>query len=180
MESCPGSLMHSLEKLRLEEKYTDVSVLVEGRTSKCHCNVLAAASAYFDCMLGGNFKESRVEELHLHDIDPELFEKVLQNIYGGELIINKVNAFDLLRISEFLSVQTIRDSSMKFILNNIYLFENVIEMFLWVRALNILPLIEPLLKFISYNFIRLSGITKFLEMPFDDLRVVLTSKYHGK
>ena len=69
-----------------------MSVFVGGRTFKCHSNVLAAASTYFDCMFGGNFKESRLKELHLHDIDPELFEKVLQNIYGGELIIKEVNA----------------------------------------------------------------------------------------
>nr|XP_060616622.1 zinc finger and BTB domain-containing protein 9 [Anolis sagrei ordinatus] len=75
-------LLESLNKHRLEGKFCDLAVHVQGRVFRAHKSVLAAASPYFH------------DKLLLHDtdclvlpavIEPEAFENLLQLIYSGRL-----------------------------------------------------------------------------------------------
>ncbi|XP_042311217.1 zinc finger and BTB domain-containing protein 9 [Sceloporus undulatus] len=75
-------LLESLNKHRLEGKFCDLSVHVQGRVFRAHKSVLAAASPYFH------------DKLLLRDtdclvlpgvIEPQAFENLLQLIYSGRL-----------------------------------------------------------------------------------------------
>uniref|UniRef100_A0A674IXW7 Zinc finger and BTB domain containing 9 n=1 Tax=Terrapene triunguis TaxID=2587831 RepID=A0A674IXW7_9SAUR len=75
-------LLESLNKHRLEGKFCDISIHVQGRVFQAHKSVLAASSPYFH------------DKLLLNDtncivlpsvIEPEAFENLLQLIYSGRL-----------------------------------------------------------------------------------------------
>ncbi|XP_053152906.1 zinc finger and BTB domain-containing protein 9 [Hemicordylus capensis] len=75
-------LLDSLNKHRLEGKFCDISIHVQGRVFQAHKSVLAASSPYFH------------DKLLLNDtncivlpsvIEPDAFENLLQLIYSGRL-----------------------------------------------------------------------------------------------
>ncbi|XP_028576696.2 zinc finger and BTB domain-containing protein 9 isoform X2 [Podarcis muralis] len=75
-------LLESLNKHRLEGKFCDIAIHVQGRVFQAHKSVLAASSPYFH------------DKLLLHDtncivlpgvIEPDAFENLLQLIYSGRL-----------------------------------------------------------------------------------------------
>ncbi|KFZ64748.1 Zinc finger and BTB domain-containing protein 9, partial [Antrostomus carolinensis] len=79
-----AALLESLNRLRLEGKFCDVSVHVGGRVFPAHKSVLAAASPFFHDKLllqdGGRL-------LLPSAIDPDAFEGLLHLIYSGRLTL---------------------------------------------------------------------------------------------
>ncbi|KAL1771528.1 zinc finger protein and BTB domain-containing protein 9 [Sigmodon hispidus] len=77
-----SSLLESLNRHRLEGKFCDVSVLVQGRELRAHKAVLAAASPYFhDKLLLGDAPRLTLPNV----IEADAFEGLLQLIYSGRL-----------------------------------------------------------------------------------------------
>ncbi|XP_053457128.1 zinc finger and BTB domain-containing protein 9 [Nycticebus coucang] len=77
-----SSLLESLNRHRLEGKFCDVSLLVQGRELRAHKAVLAAASPYFhDKLLLGDAPRLTLPSV----IEADAFEGLLQLIYSGRL-----------------------------------------------------------------------------------------------
>lgn len=77
-----SSLLESLNRHRLEGKFCDVSLLVQGREIRAHKAVLAAASPYFhDKLLLGDAPRLTLPSV----IEADAFEGLLQLIYSGRL-----------------------------------------------------------------------------------------------
>lgn len=77
-----SSLLESLNRHRLEGKFCDVSLLVQGRELRAHKAVLAAASPYFhDKLLLGDAPRLTLPNV----IEADAFEGLLQLIYSGSL-----------------------------------------------------------------------------------------------
>ncbi|XP_069097944.1 zinc finger and BTB domain-containing protein 9 [Pleurodeles waltl] len=78
-------LLESLNRHRLEGKFCDISVHVQGRVFQAHKTVLAASSPYFHDKLLLNDTSCLVLP---SAIEPEAFENLLQLIYSGRLRLN--------------------------------------------------------------------------------------------
>uniref|UniRef100_G1U4S0 Zinc finger and BTB domain containing 9 n=1 Tax=Oryctolagus cuniculus TaxID=9986 RepID=G1U4S0_RABIT len=77
-----SALLESLNRHRLEGKFCDVSLLVQGRELRAHKAVLAAASPYFhDKLLLGDAPRLTLPSV----IEADAFEGLLQLIYSGHL-----------------------------------------------------------------------------------------------
>ncbi|XP_075411589.1 zinc finger and BTB domain-containing protein 9 isoform X2 [Tenrec ecaudatus] len=77
-----SSVLETLNRHRLEGKFCDVSLLVQGRELKAHKAVLAAASPYFhDKLLLGDAPRLTLPSV----IEADAFEGLLQLIYSGRL-----------------------------------------------------------------------------------------------
>ncbi|XP_004479841.1 zinc finger and BTB domain-containing protein 9 [Dasypus novemcinctus] len=77
-----SSLLESLNRHRLEGKFCDVSLMVQGRELRAHKAVLAAASPYFhDKLLLGDAPRLTLPSV----IEADAFEGLLQLIYSGRL-----------------------------------------------------------------------------------------------
>lgn len=68
-----------------ESKYSDFIFIVKGKSFKVHKNILAAASPVFDKLFSAELKESRSNECDVNNIQPFIFECLLNFIYSGEL-----------------------------------------------------------------------------------------------
>uniref|UniRef100_A0A8C5LC62 Zinc finger and BTB domain containing 9 n=1 Tax=Jaculus jaculus TaxID=51337 RepID=A0A8C5LC62_JACJA len=79
-----SSLLETLNRHRLEGKFCDVSLLVQGRELRAHKAVLAAASPYFhDKLLLGDTPRLTLPSV----IEADAFEGLLQLIYSGRLLL---------------------------------------------------------------------------------------------
>ncbi|XP_051852361.1 zinc finger and BTB domain-containing protein 9 [Antechinus flavipes] len=77
-----SSLLEALNRHRLEGKFCDVSLQVQGRELRAHKAVLAAASPYFhDKLLLGDAPKLTLPNV----IEADAFEGLLQLIYSGRL-----------------------------------------------------------------------------------------------
>ncbi|XP_072497869.1 zinc finger and BTB domain-containing protein 9 [Notamacropus eugenii] len=77
-----SSLLEALNRHRLEGKFCDVSLQVQGRELRAHKAVLAAASPYFhDKLLLGDAPRLTLPNV----IEADAFEGLLQLIYSGRL-----------------------------------------------------------------------------------------------
>jgi hypothetical protein len=77
-------LMNHLDLLG-DETFADFKFIVGDREFKVHRNILAAASPVFQKMFTSDMEEARSKVCTVENILPEIFEALLQFIYGGKL-----------------------------------------------------------------------------------------------
>jgi BTB/POZ domain len=76
--------MNNIEMLK-NPKFSDFKFIVKGKEFKVHRAVLANASPVFDKLFTADMKESRSNQCIVKDIEPEIFQHLLQFVYGGKL-----------------------------------------------------------------------------------------------
>ncbi|XP_072105793.1 kelch-like protein 11 [Mobula birostris] len=116
------SKSHCLELSRRQNEqrkrglFCDLTLSVGGREFRAHRSVLAAATEYFEPLLGGNFEESRSERVEMRNWstqpgpDPDTVEAVIQYMYTGAIrvctgtvheVLELADRFLLLQLKEF-------------------------------------------------------------------------------
>ena len=80
------------EKLFLDEEFSDVKIICEGKTFHCHKNVLSCQSSVFKRMLNdSDMVEAKLGEIKITDIFSFTMEKLLFFIYHDDLDENKIS-----------------------------------------------------------------------------------------
>ncbi|XP_017059580.1 uncharacterized protein LOC108100293 isoform X2 [Drosophila ficusphila] len=100
-------LRDSLAELGLSNRHSDCSFVIEleGGKSKsfpCHKLIFSCASDVFDRMLYGEYNESTSGMVKLSDVDPNIFEKFRDYVYGYDC--EKLPKYDfdtIIRLCEF-------------------------------------------------------------------------------
>jgi hypothetical protein len=110
-------------KMLEDEKYSDFTCIVQGifgkRKFKVHKNILAASSPVFDRMFSSQMTESRTNEVKISKTEPEVFEHLLQFIYGGKLPENLADvAIDLFKAAHYYQIERLKDICCVNILEN--------------------------------------------------------------
>ena len=66
------------------KRHTDVTFLAQGTRVPAHRIILASQSEYFDCLLFGEMREAREDEIQLSDVENvEAFQLLMQYAYSG-------------------------------------------------------------------------------------------------
>ena len=116
-------MMKRLDIQRTNEQFCDVILEVgsgdDQARLKAHRIVLCAASPFFYNALNSDMKEKKEGVIRLEETSKAAMEEVLKYLYTGHVDINEHNAFDLLEIADFLIVQSLKELSSKFILQNL-------------------------------------------------------------
>ena len=73
--------MKRMQRLRQADQYTDVTLQSSDVDIRCHRNVLAAASDYFNAMFRCGFEESESAS----DIESDVLSTTIDYIYTGEV-----------------------------------------------------------------------------------------------
>ena len=80
------------EKLFLDEEFSDVRIICEGKTFHCHKNVLSCQSSVFKTMLNdSDMVEAKLGEIKINDIFSFTMENLLFFIYHDDLDENKIS-----------------------------------------------------------------------------------------
>ncbi|XP_018426735.1 PREDICTED: kelch-like protein 35 [Nanorana parkeri] len=117
---CVGScyaneILQSLNISRKNGVFTDLTLQVEGQHFPCHRVVLCAKSAYFQAMFTSNLKESHLGTVNLPDVSAPYTALVLDFMYEGRIPIEEENVQEILRISDFLDISSLRNLCVKFL-----------------------------------------------------------------
>ncbi|GCB71118.1 hypothetical protein scyTo_0005845 [Scyliorhinus torazame] len=106
------SKTHCLELSRRQNEqrkrglFCDLTLSVGGREFRAHRSVLAAATEYFEPLLGGNFEESRSERVEMRKWstepgpDPDTVEAVIQYMYTGNIQVSTGTVHEVLELAD--------------------------------------------------------------------------------
>ena len=112
-------MMKRLDIQRRNEQFCDVILEVgsgdDQARLKAHRIVLCAASPFFYNALNSDMKEKKEGVIRLEETSKAVMEEVLEYLYTGHVDINEHNAFDLLQISDFLVIPSLKELSSKVI-----------------------------------------------------------------
>ncbi|XP_065204308.1 speckle-type POZ protein B-like [Planococcus citri] len=90
------SLSRDLERIHIEEDFSDVTISVKNKNYPVHKAILAARSSVFRAMFKSNMRESQKNHITVTDIDQDVFQEMLHYIYTGKTKNLEVLAFELL------------------------------------------------------------------------------------
>lgn len=86
-----NTVLEDIQNLCHAGKYSDVTLVIDGRKFPVHKVILAARSQYFEALLFGDLMESSQTEIELKEVKVEPFKKLLQFIYTGCLSLAILN-----------------------------------------------------------------------------------------
>ncbi|XP_044584480.1 speckle-type POZ protein B-like [Cotesia glomerata] len=93
-------LSDDFRDLLVAKKKCDVKIQVGGKIFDAHKLVLTTRSCVFDAMFSHDMKENKKNEITIPDVDPDVFEKVLDYIYTDKVDDLKTFAEELLEVSD--------------------------------------------------------------------------------
>lgn len=78
----------SYKDLLVSGLFSDLTFCVGGKEFKVHKGILASRCEYFKVMFTGNLVESVQDKIDITDVEPDVFEAILQFVYSGQLPID--------------------------------------------------------------------------------------------
>lgn len=171
METEPVVYLDIFSRIRTlyeEQRFTDITIMVENQSFPCHRIILSAASRYFDAMFSSNMKESEMDEIYLHDIKANTFKDVLAFVYCNKDIITQETAEDIIRTASMLQIDSLQKQCERFMAGNINI-ENCVGLWALARHLNYQKLKEKSYPCILSNFVEVCENEEFLLLEKNDL-----------
>ena len=122
-ESYCHGIMQAMNRLRLEGKLCDISLVVKDKTIDAHRCILVAGSDYFKSRFIGPFKADIMPQVDLSAITDDIaaVELMLNFLYTGEVTIDVKNVEPILKVSSFFMITELRDLCTHFMEKNIAL-----------------------------------------------------------
>ncbi len=127
---------------------SDIEFNVQGRIFKAHKTILIGMSDYFYSLMIKHYPDQNI--FQIDDIEPDLFEDLLNLIYGIDVKINGLETLELIKLVQFFGIKGINiDEIVKDVTPN-----KEVESNLYIRLLSeIYPYSVPneLIQFIQLN-----------------------------
>ncbi|XP_066559811.1 kelch-like protein 3 [Amia ocellicauda] len=150
-----------LKQLLDAEQLCDVTLVVEGRRFMCHRALLAAVSPYFRAMFTSPLVESRLTEIRLEEVTPQVMETVIRFVYSGEAGLSLDTAEDLFVAANRLQVLPLQDLCSRFLFEHLSV-ENCLGMYSLARSHHDPLLLRASLRLVAQHFPRVSRQRDFL------------------
>lgn len=153
----------------------DVSIVVKDIQYPAHRNILAAFSSYFHAMFVGEMLERNMEEVHIHDVSPPIFEKLLKFIYTGDIEITIDTCQGIFAAADMLQLTDVVDSCCTFLRNQLEP-SNVIGIYLFAENFCRSDLTTACETYICQHFTQVIEEDEFLSVPKNFLQLLLKSE----
>ena len=125
----PG-VLKTLNNLRSNKEFYDVTLTVGDSQIYSHKNILIAGSDYFKTMFLGPYKEANMAEIDLSatSSDSETLESIVNFLYTGEIEINFESFGPVMKLASALLVSELNEICMEFFLKNLK-FETYLDFY---------------------------------------------------
>ena len=171
-------MMKRLDIQRKNEQFCDVVLEVcDGEDQarfNAHRVVLCAASPFFYSALNNDMKESKEGLIRLEDMSKVAIEELLDYLYTGHVNVTQHNAFDLLKIADFLVIPSLKEVSSKFIIQSLSSSNCFMAYYLAVNY-RCFELQEKARDFIYANFTRVVEHEDFLNLTINEVEEWISS-----
>ncbi|KAH8357582.1 hypothetical protein KR200_001364, partial [Drosophila serrata] len=182
-------LSASLVEIGKTNRHADCIFIIENsvgiRRFRCHKLIFSCASEVFDRMLYGDYSEASSGEVRLNDVDPGIFERFRDYLYGYEY--QKLQNYDfdtLIKLCEFGNkylVQAIEEDCVHELLSrkDSYGMTELLQLFQFAHRLNKQNMIEQVGWVLRCNFtspLTQSGVYEFNPEVFKSYLEVISGK----
>ena len=171
-------MMKRLHIQRKNEQFCDVVLEVcDGEDQarfNAHRVVLSAASPFFYSALNSDMKESKEGLIRLEDTSKIAIEQLLDYLYTGHVDVTEHNAFDLLKIADFLVIPSLKEVSSKVIIQTLSSSNCLMVYYLAVNY-RCIELQEKARDFIYANFTRVVEHEDFLNLTVSEVEEWISS-----
>ena len=165
-------MMKRLDIQRRNEQFCDVVLEAcngeDLARFKAHRIVLCAASPFFYSALNSDLKESKEGLIRLEDTSKIAIEELLDYLYTGHVDVTQHNAFDLLRIADFLVIPSLKEVSSKFMIQALS-SSNCLMAYYSAVNYRCIELQEKARDFICANFASVVGHEDFLNLTINEV-----------
>jgi BTB/POZ domain-containing protein 9 len=93
-----SKLCEDISSLYLNEKFSDVVLVVDGEKLHAHKAILAVRSEYFEALLYDGTQDLKQSEVAITDVSSEAFKKLLKFIYTGTITVTSSNVGLILEV----------------------------------------------------------------------------------
>ena len=171
--------MRDMQEVFKIGKFTDVTIVCQGREFPCHKEILAGRSPVFDAMFSPNFKEGTENKVDVVDVAPEICEELLRFIYSGKVGDSclKEIAGDLFAAAEKYGVLDLKELCEESLCVNMTV-GNVLEMMELADLHNAANLRAAALKFIGENAKEISSQKEWRERIPDAIADIIDAIIH--
>ncbi|KAM4627093.1 transcription regulator protein BACH1-like isoform 1-T2 [Polymixia lowei] len=108
-------VLQCLNEQRQKDVLCDVTVVVEDRSFRAHCSVLASCSEYFQGRVTNVTRQNPIITLP-DEVTAEGFEPLLQFAYTSQLLFTKENIHSIHRSAEFLGFHNLETACFDFLI----------------------------------------------------------------
>ncbi|XP_025418018.1 BTB/POZ domain-containing protein 9 isoform X3 [Sipha flava] len=168
-------LANDIGSLYLNDRFSDVVLVVNGERFHAHTVVLASRSDYFRALFYGGLKESHQSEVAITDASVNSFKKLLEYIYSGRmnlLILQDEVILEIFSLSNLYGFTNLELSLSKYLRSNINVC-NVCSLFSEARLYQHKDLIIEALNFIDNHALEVIQSEGFLSLSSEALQEVL-------
>ena len=171
-------MMKRLDIQRRNEQFCDVVLEAcngeDLARFKAHRIVLCAASPFFYSALNSDMKESKEGLIRLEDTSKVAIEELLDYLYTGHVDVSQHNAFDLLKIADFLVIPSLKEVLSKFIIQTLS-SSNCLMAYYSAVNYRCFELQENAREFIYANFTRVVEHEDFLNLTISEVEEWISS-----
>ena len=171
-------MMKRLHIQRKNEQFCDVVLEVYNGEDQARFNahrvVLCAASPFFYSALNNDMKESKEGLIRLEDTSKIAIEELLDYLYTGHVDVTQHNAFDLLKIADFLVIPSLKEVSSRFIIQTLSSSNCLMAYYLAVNY-RCIELQEKARDFIYANFTSVVEHEDFLNLTVNEVEEWISS-----
>lgn len=120
-------LSQDISNIYETEKFSDCSIVCEGKEFKCHKNILSTRSTVFDAMFSAGMLESQSSIVNIQDLDADIVEDMVKYIYSGRVSGLPAKADRLLSAAEKYDLRDLKTMCETALCDNINT-ENVLDL----------------------------------------------------
>ncbi|XP_069837359.1 actin-binding protein IPP [Dendropsophus ebraccatus] len=168
-------VLQQMNKMRTRLEFCDLHIHIGQAVFGAHKLVLAASSPYFTALLSGGMKESSCDAVRIQEVEPAIFQLLLDFIYSGSVLISPENVQELMTAADMLQLNHVVALCCDFLKEQIDP-GNCIGFFQFSEQLACQPLLEFTESYIHAHFPEVQQGDEFMALTKEQLIRLLRSE----
>lgn len=133
-------------------------------------------SSYFEAMFTHDTVETRGGIVTLDDLEPSVFEALLQFMYTGNEVVHHGNAEQIFRASSMLQISCLQARCEEFLIDQMS-YENCVGIWNIAKAHNCRKMAAKSLATVLENFPQVSSSLEFLKLEVDEVNCIIKADH---
>ncbi|XP_078491620.1 kelch-like protein 2 [Ciona intestinalis] len=167
-------VMAMLGRQRLNERYCDVTLVVEDQTFPAHRAILAASSKYFDRMFYSQMSEQFNNKIQIKEVTKAAMTQVINFIYTNQVSLSNDNFYEVLHAASLMQLEDLLELIIKYLQGAIGP-KNCLHYRQIGKLYSLHDLVAKCNECIEENFDEISVQKKFMEIEVDAVGKFLAS-----
>nr|XP_026690605.1 kelch-like protein 12 isoform X2 [Ciona intestinalis] len=172
------NLLKFANEARQDGRFNDITIHFEKKLIRANKMVLSCYSEYFNAMFNTELDEKYKDDVEVHGVEPESFEKLVDFMYTGKININTNNVCELLAVCDYLQVLAVKELCIRY-LSKMMSPQNCITIQVLADRFTIPQITEQFNKCFVTNYQQVVSSKHFKKLSKDDVIKLLQST-HGK